>query len=223
MPLAIRQNAEDRPRGRPTAARANAIADAVYDAALAIFAEQGFQAATMEMIATRAGVSKPTVYSRFAGKDELFAAVMRRQMDRLTAFSEARRTAAGADLQAMLHQEARVLIDALRQPDYRALERLLQSVSFHFPELARQWETGAFRPFADRLAGDMRDCAARAGLPPCDFVRWQHLARMFIHSIASWHRIEVLAREVSKQDIDPFAATVIEAIVAWAKHQEENA
>lgn len=46
---------------------------ALLDAALAVFAEQGFGAASVEAIAARAGASKVTVYSHFPhGREELF-------------------------------------------------------------------------------------------------------------------------------------------------------
>ncbi|MBW7933540.1 MAG: TetR/AcrR family transcriptional regulator [Gemmatimonadaceae bacterium] len=45
-------------------------------AALEVFSEQGFTAARLDEIARRAGVSKGTIYLYFAGKDELFKAVV---------------------------------------------------------------------------------------------------------------------------------------------------
>ena len=48
-----------------------------------IFAERGFEAASIEEIAARAGVSKPIVYSHFGGKDGLYAAVVDREIDGL--------------------------------------------------------------------------------------------------------------------------------------------
>ncbi|HSO95650.1 MAG TPA: TetR/AcrR family transcriptional regulator [Acidimicrobiia bacterium] len=41
------------------------------DAALAVFAEDGFDGLTMEAVAARAGVGKATVYRRYPGKPEL--------------------------------------------------------------------------------------------------------------------------------------------------------
>ena len=50
----------------------------ILDAALRVFAEQGFRGATMEGIAAAVGMSKATVYSYFSDKDAVFAAVARR-------------------------------------------------------------------------------------------------------------------------------------------------
>lgn len=55
--------------------------DEILDAACAVFAAQGFDRANMEEIAARAGTTKPTLYSRFGSKDELFAAAVRREYE----------------------------------------------------------------------------------------------------------------------------------------------
>ncbi|WP_232219890.1 TetR/AcrR family transcriptional regulator [Pseudogulbenkiania sp. MAI-1] len=49
----------------------------IIDAAAAVFMEQGFSAASMSDIASRAGGSKATLYSYFPSKEELFGEVMR--------------------------------------------------------------------------------------------------------------------------------------------------
>ena len=48
-----------------------------------VFAEKGFDAASTEEIAARAGVSKPVVYEHFGGKEGLYAVVVDREMQRL--------------------------------------------------------------------------------------------------------------------------------------------
>jgi len=55
----------------------------ILDAAQQLFAQSGFRATTMQGIATAAGISKATVYSYFADKDEMFVAVARRFARRL--------------------------------------------------------------------------------------------------------------------------------------------
>jgi AcrR family transcriptional regulator len=49
----------------------------LIEAALACFAERGFAATKLDDIATKAGVSKGTVYLYFPSKEELFKAVIR--------------------------------------------------------------------------------------------------------------------------------------------------
>jgi AcrR family transcriptional regulator len=54
---------------------------ALLEAAAAVFAEDGYHAASLEGIAARAGFSKGAVYSNFEGKAELFLAVMDLTLD----------------------------------------------------------------------------------------------------------------------------------------------
>lgn len=44
----------------------------ILDAAAPIFGDEGYERASIDAIASRAGVSKPTVYSHFGGKEQLF-------------------------------------------------------------------------------------------------------------------------------------------------------
>jgi AcrR family transcriptional regulator len=52
----------------------------LLDAAADVFAEQGFRAASLTDVADRAGYTIGAVYSNFAGKDELFHALMRERL-----------------------------------------------------------------------------------------------------------------------------------------------
>ena len=53
--------------------------------ARAVFARRGFEAASMEEIAKRGGVSKPIVYEHFGGKEGLYAVVVDREREYLVA------------------------------------------------------------------------------------------------------------------------------------------
>lgn len=48
-----------------------------------VFAAKGYEAASIEEIAQRAGVSKPIVYEHFGAKEGLYAAIVDREMDNL--------------------------------------------------------------------------------------------------------------------------------------------
>jgi AcrR family transcriptional regulator len=57
----------------------------VLDAALELFLERGYEGTSMDTVARAAGVTKPVVYACFAGKDELFRALLRREEERILA------------------------------------------------------------------------------------------------------------------------------------------
>lgn len=55
----------------------------LLDVACSLFAEKGFDGASIEEIAHRAGVSKPVVYEHFGGKEGIYAVVVDREMQNL--------------------------------------------------------------------------------------------------------------------------------------------
>jgi TetR/AcrR family transcriptional repressor of mexJK operon len=57
-------------------------AESILAAAKRAFLAAGFAAVSMDAIARDAGVSKATVYAHFAGKEELFGAVIGRECER---------------------------------------------------------------------------------------------------------------------------------------------
>ena len=52
-----------------------------------LFAERGFEGTSIEEIAAQAGVSKPVVYEHFGGKEEFYAVVVNREVERLLAMT----------------------------------------------------------------------------------------------------------------------------------------
>ena len=61
--------------GRPRAARLDA---AILDAAAEVMGEIGYRGMTLEAVARRAGTTKPSIYLRYSGKEELAVAALER-------------------------------------------------------------------------------------------------------------------------------------------------
>src|ERR687892_97024 len=65
----------------------------LLDIGRAVFAERGFEAASIEEVAQRAQITKPVVYGHFAGKEGLYAVVVDREvrnlLERITAALDA--------------------------------------------------------------------------------------------------------------------------------------
>ena len=68
----------------------------ILDAALSVFAEHGIDAAKLEEIAARAGVSKGTIYLYFSSKEELFREVVRQKVGPLIANADKKNAAEGS-------------------------------------------------------------------------------------------------------------------------------
>jgi AcrR family transcriptional regulator len=69
--------------------RKQMLRDEILDAARALLAEKGYAAMSMDDLAARVGVSKPTLYSHFATRDELIVAAATYLMERIISFTEA--------------------------------------------------------------------------------------------------------------------------------------
>lgn len=113
----------------------------IVDAAVAEFLREGYAAASMDKIAKRAGVSKPTIYQHFGNKERLFLAVIAGVLtdayDGLEPLAAdiADTSALGRAFTAYLAAwSRRVLCD-----DILALRRLVIGEVARFPQLGRLW------------------------------------------------------------------------------------
>ncbi|MCG5432334.1 TetR/AcrR family transcriptional regulator [Mycobacterium sp. MYCO198283] len=101
---------------------ADAATDAILDAAVAEFEQHGFRRVALDDVARRAGVSRTTIYRRFAGRDELVAAVIDRENAAL--FAEIADELRSAGPQANYYVEA-FTAAILRFRRHRVLNRMI--------------------------------------------------------------------------------------------------
>jgi AcrR family transcriptional regulator len=85
----------------------------LLDVGRQLFAERGFEATSIEEVASRAGVSKPVVYEHFGGKEGLYAVVVDREMQNLLARVTGALTAGHP--RELLEQAALALLDYIEQ------------------------------------------------------------------------------------------------------------
>jgi AcrR family transcriptional regulator len=124
--------------GRPRAGEAAKIQERLLDAAAWLFSRAGYGRTSMEAIARRAGASSKTVYSRFANKEEVLRAVVRRLFDRVVHADDAGAApAADAEPRAFLLGVARELAALSAAKPTAGVNRLIMAEAFQVPELAR--------------------------------------------------------------------------------------
>ena len=117
--------------GRP---KSKAKAEAILRAAAELFLAQGFQGTSMDAVAGRAGVSKQTVYSHFANKEELFTACIGAKVGGYG--FDAAAVVDDADLRAALLTIARQFVDLLLDPDVVAMHRVVMGEAASQPRIA---------------------------------------------------------------------------------------
>jgi AcrR family transcriptional regulator len=111
----------------------------VLQAALEVFAEVGFERATLQDVADRAGVTKGALYHYFDSKDELFLGLMSERVAALVAASQALVAAAEPTKprEALLRELLEAMWSNLRQPGMLDFTRLLMTELPKFPECGR--------------------------------------------------------------------------------------
>ena len=73
-----------RRRGRPPASDSALTRERILQAALKVFAEFGYEAATFQAIAVEIGLTRPAINNYFSNKPALYAAVVRRVSDAIS-------------------------------------------------------------------------------------------------------------------------------------------
>ena len=119
-------------RGRPSRAESAALEDRVRAAAVQAFVRAGYEGATMEAIAATAGISKRTLYAKYADKGALFAAVVPRALAELPDLPAG--TLPGDDLTSALRAFAHLVVARLVHPDAVRLRRLALVEAGRLPE-----------------------------------------------------------------------------------------
>jgi TetR/AcrR family transcriptional regulator, mexJK operon transcriptional repressor len=128
-------------RGRPTRAQAAQLDQKLRDAAVATFLEHGYDRSTMEMIAEAAGITKRTLYARYADKRAVFLDVIPWALSRSVERDSAPDIHDDDDIEDALLAIGRGALKRALDPNTVRLHRMAMNESPHFPEFAVSAET----------------------------------------------------------------------------------
>ncbi|MDR2075994.1 MAG: TetR/AcrR family transcriptional regulator [Desulfovibrio sp.] len=134
-------------------------------AALDVFLEKGYRAASLDEIIRRAGGSRRTIYTRFGGKEALFKALVTEIADR-TLVPMRQDFDRESSLRENLSKLADRLLSALLSPTVLDLSRLALAEGARFPELARAYFDAGPRSAAESFAA-LFDLARERGEISC--------------------------------------------------------
>src|SRR5258705_4723524 len=121
--------------GRPTREQAEQLTAHIVDVATRLFLESSFETVSVDLIAETARISKQTFYARFASKEAVFAAVIRKGANELLVPAVVE-SARHGPIEANL---IRIVFDILKRaltPAAVALERLGSSCGHQFSQPA---------------------------------------------------------------------------------------
>jgi AcrR family transcriptional regulator len=171
--------------GRPPRELAGEVEERILDAAAQVFLERGFEGASVDEIADVAHAGKPTIYSRFAGKEALFAAVIARQVRQKTASLQSI-AVPGSTLEDRLVHLAEALIRSVLSSDHIGLMRAAIAEVRRFPKLASSVGRMARERGTEAVAGILGELARSDGTPPLPAFATDRLpatARRFIDMV----------------------------------------
>jgi len=200
-----------RPRGRPRPEDVAELENRLLDAALQEFLQHGYGGASLTRIVNAAGVSKTTLYSRHASREDLFRAIIYRQIERFAPSTSLQSASGPLALEQGLQSYANQMLNLSLQGELLGVDRLIYSEAGQFPELgaaaAERAELGI-----RRIAGFIRDCAARDGIPCRDP---EAVAEAFIFMIRGWYaNIMLTNRKVSTAEREKWVSRAVHTLVA---------
>ena len=134
----------------------------ILNAAAAAFMEHGFGPASVDLIAKIAGVSKATVYTRFSSKEAMFEAVVERERKRRHLDDVL--TDSHPNFETRLRAWAAGMVQVFTDPITAKVYRMVVAESPRFPELGRAFYRSAPMATRERLARQLEDHGAEAGL-----------------------------------------------------------
>lgn len=172
--------------GRPPADQAGEVDRRILDAATMLFLRQGYDATSCDLVVAEAGAGKASLYARHANKEALFAAVVRRMVDRTLMPSVALPSDAPAP--ERLRRVGRTLLAHALTHDAVGLMRVVLTTAHRMPELARM---------VDRIGRDGGvACVVRAlagtDAGPGRAARAETVAQHFIDMVFVAHQMRAL-------------------------------
>ncbi|GAA1522164.1 TetR/AcrR family transcriptional regulator [Sphaerisporangium rubeum] len=147
---------------------------AILEAALRVFSRVGYTQASLDMIATEAGVAKPTIYNHLGSKENLFRHVMTDTAARSNAKSLAALESFPGDDEALrtgLEEVAHKLVACYVDESSQAVRRLLYAEAVRFPDLLDAVRASGPDQFIEALAGRLARLANAGHLRIEDPVR----------------------------------------------------
>jgi TetR/AcrR family transcriptional regulator, mexJK operon transcriptional repressor len=196
--------------GRPRRGTEASRTAALINAATRVFLRDGYSLASIDKVASEAGVSTRTIYERFKNKAELMAAVIGGLVERDMA-----NVFAVAEFDELEPREALLTIGQAitghaRNPDSVALFRIVSAEAQRFPELAVKMREGAKRRVENAIANYFRGQIARGTLTLSDPDRAAALFKQMICAELHEHLMFCGPDAVTKIDVTSHLNHVID-------------
>ncbi|SDA69183.1 transcriptional regulator, TetR family [Pseudomonas sp. NFACC15-1] len=163
--------------------------EAILQAAIAEFRSSGFEITSMDKIAATAGVSKRTVYNHFPSKEELFADILNRLWNSVTAEQDmpySSQTPLREQLQTLLQAKLHLLADE----NFLDLARIAIATTIHSPERAQDM-VSRMGQREEGLTAWIRQAQADARLKPVEPAFAAQQMHGLLKTFAFWPQVSM--------------------------------
>jgi TetR/AcrR family transcriptional regulator of autoinduction and epiphytic fitness len=138
-----------RRQGRPAAQDVEQLNDLILTTARAAFIEEGYDNASVEKIASVAGIGKVTIYRRYASKKELFIAVLESMSVGISNIFESFEKATPQPLE-VLKERCRLILNLVSTQEGVETYRVLITVGKRFPDVVAVTSERMIDPIEDK-------------------------------------------------------------------------
>jgi AcrR family transcriptional regulator len=191
--------------GRPPKISAGEVDERILEAARKVFLERGFEGASVDEIAETARAGKPTIYARFANKQELFkATLMRHVADKHTRVASY--SPLGSTVEERLASIGAAVLRETLNCEAIGLVRLGIAEARNFPDLGNSVCRIAREQGAEtvaRLLGEVADCST-SGASPAFSQDGTKAARYFLDLIV----LPLFMRALSGESLETLHAEI---------------
>lgn len=187
----------------------------ILDAALALFVEKGFAATRSEEVASRAGVSKGTLYLYFPSKEELFKAVVRQNLSALIAKGQDLADRFDGPSDELLRRLLRSWWQRVGSGPAGGIFKIVVAEVRNFPEIAQFYLDEVAQPAERLIAGTLQRGIRRGEFRK---VRVAEATRALVAPMMflSLHRHSIGACAAAARSVEPEA--VIDAQIDLVLH-----
>jgi TetR/AcrR family transcriptional repressor of mexJK operon len=219
MPPGKRPKTKARGPGRLSAGETVLLEARLLDSAEAVFLEQGFARATVDAIAKAAGATRKTIYARYANKEEIFDAVVRRLIDagiQLPSIDPAMQSAAPRTRLLKLAQD---LVDFVDAPQMARVNRLVFAEGYQAPQLA-QLSAELYNREIDSVSAALASMKADGHLPNLPEPRIA--AAMFIELVSSTARMRAMlgpGAALPRKQVETYVAGAVDLFLRGCGHK----
>lgn len=208
--------AERGQRGRPSPERIAEIDAAILATATELFLREGYEGTLMDMVATRAGVPRRTLYRRYADKSALLGAVLEARRAEWAKAAAGQSEPRSERLEERLAHHVAITLQWASTAEIRAFLRVTAGAIGDTGGRFRRDELFGFTIMVDRMTSDIATYGPGQGFDARDP---ETLAFTLMTMIAGWIELRQPAEALTAEQARAHAAYLVDLVVrgkaAW--------